>query len=328
MTTKKSLTPFVSLASVRSRLAPSPTGALHLGNVRTFLLTWLHVRSAGGTLVLRVDDLDGPRVKKGAEKDALADLEWLGLDWDAGEGVLVQSERAAVYDAAAQGLLARGLAFPCVCTRSEVETAASAPHGPDGPRYPGTCRGRFPTLEAAERATGRPAALRFLAPPGPVPFDDLLYGREVHDVAEETGDFVIRKSSGTASYQLATVLDDAATGIDLVIRGSDLLPSTSRQLLLPRALGLPTPAYLHLPLVVGPDGRRLAKRHGDTSVRTLRAMGWTAPALVGRIAATAGLCAPDEALTPRALLARYDPRRLGREPVVLDAGAFASPPAR
>ena len=311
---------------MRSRLAPSPTGALHVGNVRTFLLTWLHVRSAGGTLVLRVDDLDGPRVKKGAEKDALADLEWLGLDWDAGEGVLVQSERGAVYDAAAQGLLARGLAFPCVCTRSEVETAASAPHGPDGPRYPGTCRGRFATLEAAERATGRPAALRFLATPGPVPFDDLLYGREVHDVAEETGDFVVRKSNGTAAYQLATVLDDAATGIDLVIRGSDLLPSTSRQILLHRALGLRPPAYLHLPLVVGPDGRRLAKRHGDTSVRTLRAAGWTAPALVGRIAATAGLCTPDEALAPHALLARYDPRRLSKETVVLDGNAFAVPP--
>ena len=311
---------------MRSRLAPSPTGALHVGNVRTFLLTWLHVRAAGGTLVLRVDDLDGPRVKAGAEKDALFDLEWLGLDWDAAEGVLVQSERAAVYDAAADGLLARGLAFPCVCTRSEVETAASAPHGPDGPRYPGTCRGRFASLAEAARATGRPVALRFLVPPGPVPFDDLLFGAEAHDVAEETGDFVIRKSNGTAAYQLATVVDDAASGIDLVIRGSDLLPSTSRQILLQRALGLPTPAYLHLPLVVGPDGRRLAKRHGDTSVRTLRAAGFTAPALVGRIAATAGLCDPGEALTPRALLARYDPRRLTREPVVLDGSAFTPPP--
>jgi len=311
---------------VRSRLAPSPTGALHVGNVRTFLLTWLHVRSARGTLLLRVDDLDGPRVKKGAEKDALFDLAWLGLDWDEGEGVLVQSERAPVYAAAAQDLLARGLAFPCVCTRSEVETAASAPHGPDGPRYPGTCRGRWSTLEDAARATGRPVALRFLVAPGAVPFDDLLFGAVAHDVAEETGDFVIRKSNGTAAYQLATVLDDAASAVDLVIRGSDLLPSTSRQILLQRAMGLQTPAYLHLPLVLGPDGRRLAKRHGDTSVRTLRAAGWTAPALVGRVAATAGLCAPTEALTPRELLARYDPRRLSRETVVLDGSAFALPP--
>jgi len=311
---------------VRSRLAPSPTGALHVGNVRTFLLTWLHVRAAGGTLVLRVDDLDGPRVKKGAEKEALSDLEWLGLDWDEGEGVLVQSERAPVYDVAAHDLLARGLAFPCVCTRSEVETAASAPHGPDGPRYPGTCRGRWPSLEEAARATGRPVALRFLVPPGPVPFDDLLFGAQAHDVAEETGDFVIRKSNGTAAYQLATVIDDAATAVDLVIRGSDLLPSTSRQLLLQRALGLPTPAHLHLPLVVGPDGRRLAKRHGDTSVRTLRAAGFSAPALVGRIAATAGLCGPGDALTPRELLACYDPRRLSRDTVVLDGTAFAAPP--
>ena len=311
---------------MRSRLAPSPTGALHLGNVRTFLLTWIHVRAAGGTLLLRLDDLDGPRVKPGAGKDALADLAWLGLAWDEAEGVLVQSARAAVYDAAADDLLRRGLAYPCVCTRSEVETAASAPHGPDGPRYPGTCRGRFASLGDAARATGRPVALRFVATPGPVPFEDLLFGPQAHDVAEETGDFVIRKSNGTAAYQLATVLDDAASGVDLVIRGSDLLPSTSRQLLLGRALGLAAPAYLHLPLVVGPDGRRLAKRHGDTSVRTLRAAGWTAPALVGRVAATAGLCDPHEAMTPRALLARYDPSRLTREPVVLDGAAFARPP--
>lgn len=310
---------------MRSRLAPSPTGAFHVGNVRTFLLTWLHVRAAGGSLVLRVDDLDGPRVKASATQEGLDDLRWLGLDWDDGLGVLVQSTRGAVYAAAAADLAARGLAYPCVCTRSEVESAASAPHGPDGPRYPGTCRGRFASMEAATAATGRPVALRFVGTRGPVAFVDGLFGPQAFDVADETGDFVIFKSNGTAAYQLATVIDDAASGVDLVIRGADLLPSTARQLLLARALGLASPSYLHLPLVVGPDGRRLAKRHGDTSVRALRAAGWTAPGLIGRIASTAGLCGPLESVSPSALLSRYAPSLLTTSPVVLDATFFSSP---
>lgn len=305
-----------------SRLAPSPTGALHVGNARTFLINWLHVRAAGGTLLLRIDDLDGPRVKQGAATAALEDLRWLGLDWDEAAGVLVQSERAAVYDEAAARLVAAGAAYPCVCTRSEVESAASAPHGPEGPRYPGTCRGRWRTTEEAARATGRPAALRFVVPPGRIAFRDLLFGPQESDPSEETGDFVIRKSNGTAAYQLATVVDDAASGVDLVIRGADLLASTARQILLQRALGLPTPAHLHLPLVVGPDGRRLAKRHGDTSIRTLRATGWTALRIVGWLAASAGLAAAGEEVAPAGLLSRYDAAKLSVEPVTADASMF------
>jgi glutamyl-tRNA synthetase len=310
---------------VRSRLAPSPTGAFHVGNVRTFLLTWLHVRAAGGSLALRVDDLDGPRVKPEATQEGLDDLRWLGLPWDEDLEVLVQSARGAVYAAAAADLVARGLAYPCVCTRREVETAASAPHGPDGPRYPGTCRGRFASAAAAVAATGRPAALRFVVTRGPVAFTDGLFGPQVFDVADETGDFVVFKSNGTAAYQLATVIDDAASGVDLVIRGADLLPSTARQLLLARALGLASPSHLHLPLVVGPDGLRLAKRHGDTSVRALRAAGWSSAGLVGRIASTAGLCGPSDLATPADLLSRYSPSLLTRSPIVLDASFFSRP---
>ncbi len=295
---------------------------MHLGNARTFLLTWLHARALGAEILLRIDDLDGPRVKGGAAEGALLDLRWLGLDWDAHLPVLVQSERADVYDGAAERLVAAGLAFPCVCTRSEVEGAASAPHGPEGPRYPGTCRGRFRTLAEAGAATGRPAALRFLTPAGDVSFDDLLQGPQHMDPGAETGDFPIRKANGTAAYQLATVVDDAATGVDLVIRGDDLLPSTARQILLQRALGLPTPRHLHLPLVVGEDGRRLAKRHGDTRLATLRAEGVRPEAVVAWIARSAGLAGAGEEPSARDLVPRYDPARLPRDRVVLRSDAF------
>jgi len=301
-----------------TRLAPSPTGALHLGNARTFLLTWLHARQAGGTILMRIDDLDGPRVKKGREQQALDDLTWLGLDWDEADATLRQSERASVYDEAIRALLDAGLAYPCVCTRSEIAAAASAPHGPEGPRYPGTCRGRFATPRDAESATGRAPALRFAAPHGEVTFEDQLFGTQTFSPAEETGDFPIRKRDGTAAYQLATVVDDVATGIDLVIRGADLLASTARQIQLIAALRLRVPAYLHLPLVVGPDGRRLAKRHGDTRLAALRGAGWSAHRTVGWLAATAGLAAPGEELAARALVERYDPAGLSAETVVVN----------
>ncbi len=236
--------------------------------------------------------------------------------------MLLQSERGPLYAAAAERLLDRGLAYPCVCTRREVDTASSAPHGTEGPRYPGTCRGLWRTREEAEAATRKPAALRFVTPSGPVAFLDQLYGAQAFDPQEDTGDFVIFRNNGVAAYQLATVIDDAASGVDLVMRAADLLPSTSRQVLLQRALGLPTPAYLHLPLVVGADGHRLAKRHGDTSLRSLREQGLSAPALVGRLASTAGLCRPDEALTPQALLPRYAFERLDTRPVLLDASTY------
>ncbi len=311
---------------MRSRLAPSPTGALHVGNARTFLLNWLHVRAAGGTLLLRIDDLDGPRVKPGGVEAGLRDLRWLGLDWDEGEGVLVQSERARDYDEVADRLLRAGLAFPCVCTRREIEEAASAPHGPGTGAYPGTCDGRFASPAEAAQRGGRPAALRFRPPPGAVEFRDLLRGPQSFDVARETGPFPIRGAGGTTAYQLATVVDDAASGVDLVIRGDDLLPSTARQILLQRALGLRTPQYLHLPLVLGEDGRRLAKRHGDTRLGTLRDEGVSAARLVGFLAWTAGLAARGEEIAARDLIPRYDAERLGSDPIVFRADALLRDP--
>ncbi|MFM8980806.1 MAG: tRNA glutamyl-Q(34) synthetase GluQRS [Planctomycetia bacterium] len=311
---------------MRSRLAPSPTGHLHVGNARTFLLTWLHVRAAGGSLLLRIDDLDTPRVRQEAIAGLLEDLRWLGLAWDEPEAVLRQSQRAGLYAAAAERLRAQGLAYPCTCTRKEVEEAASAPHGAEGPRYPGTCRGRWSTLAEAEAATGKPACLRLVVAAGAERFTDLLYGPQAVDVAAETGDFVIHRNSGVAAYQLATVVDDAASGADLVLRASDLLPSTARQRLLQRALGLPLPATLHLPLVLGEDGRRLAKRHGDTALATLRAQGWTPEELLGRLAWTAGLARHGEAVSLATLLSRYDPARLGSEAVVFRAREWQRAP--
>ncbi|MFN9846178.1 MAG: tRNA glutamyl-Q(34) synthetase GluQRS, partial [Planctomycetota bacterium] len=294
------------------RLAPSPTGALHLGNARTFLLAWLSARSRGGTVLLRIEDIDGPRVKPEATAQTIEDLRWLGLDWDG--DVAVQSTRLDRYRAAADRLVAQGRAYPCVCTRSEIEDAASAPHeaGDDGPVYPGTCRGRFPDLAAARAATGREPALRCRVDVAAVPFDDGFAGAQPGRVR---GDFVVQKRDGGPAYQLAVVVDDAAQGVSEVLRADDLLPSTPRQLLLYDALGLPAPRFLHVPLVVGADGRRLAKRHGDTSLRALRRAGVAREQLVGHLAHLCGLRPRGGRCTPRDLLAGFDLAVVPRGPV-------------
>lgn len=284
------------------RLAPSPTGALHLGNARTFLLAWLSVRSRGGTLLLRIEDIDGPRIKPEAAQQTVEDLCWLGLDWD-GE-IVVQSERRERYAAAAARLVAAGLAYPCVCTRSEIEGAASAPHeaGDDGPVYPGTCRGRFGDLAAAKAASERDAALRFRVEVDAVPFVDAFAGAQPGRVR---GDFVVQKRDLGPAYQLAVVVDDAAQGVTEVVRAADLLPSTPRQLLLYAALGLVPPTFVHVPLVVGVDGLRLAKRHGDTSLRHFRERGVRAEQLVGYLAFLCGLRPRGGRCMPRDLLAAF-----------------------
>lgn len=303
--------------TLRTRLAPSPTGALHLGNARTFLLTWLWARARGAEVVMRVEDLDGPRVKKGAVEEALEDLRWLGLDWD-GE-VLFQSPRAAVYEDALARLRAAGRAYPCVCTRQEIEAAASAPNeGDEGPPYPGTCRGRFASADDAERATGRTPAWRFRVDEAARAFDDGVLGLVTRDLARDGGDFVVAKKTGEAAYQLAVVVDDAAQGVTDVIRGDDLVPSTPRQLLLFEALGLPAPRFAHLPLVRGEDGRRLAKRHGDTRLSHYRALGVRPERVVGLLAAWSGLGAR-AAVAARDLVGDFDLARLPRGDVTFHA---------
>ncbi len=288
------------------RLAPTPSGGLHLGNARTFLIAWLSARSAGGRVLLRIDDLDQARVKPGYVEQALADLRWLGLEWD-GEP-LFQSQRGDAYAVALEKLRAAGMVYPCVCSRREIEMALHAPHaGDEGPSYPGTCRGK------ARQTDGRTPAWRFAADGVTVKFEDGLHGK----CAMEADDFVVFRNDGIAAYQLATVVDDAFQGVTEVVRGDDLLGSTPRQLLLYRALGLPPPRYLHVPLVLDDAGERMAKRRDSTRLAALRESGVDAAQVVGTIAASCGWAKPGERIMPRELIECFDLRVLPHKPVRL-----------
>lgn len=247
------------------RFAPSPTGPLHLGSLVAAVGSWLSARSAGGEWLVRMEDLDGPRVVPGAADEILRALERYGLTWD-GE-VAVQSSRTGLYEEALARLRGAGLAYDCGCTRAEVARAAGAPDVSDpvdggGAVYAGTCRGGL--------APGRAArAVRFRVPEGPVAFADRVRGRIEEEVARAVGDFVVRRADGPFAYQLAVVVDDGVQGVTEVVRGGDLLSSTARQIALQRALGLPVPGYAHLPLVLGPDGKKLGKRDGALPLETL-----------------------------------------------------------
>jgi glutamyl-tRNA synthetase len=251
---------------VSGRFAPSPTGTLHLGNLRTAVLAWLFARSAGSEFLVRMEDLDTGRVRPGAAAEQLADLAAIGLDWDG--DVVYQSARLGLYEEAIEALRDSGRIYECFCTRAEIRTAASAPHGPlpEG-AYPGTCLHLSAAELAAKRASGRPPALRVRADAERVTFGDRLHGPQEGVV----DDFVVQRNDGAPAYNLAVVVDDAAQGIGEVVRGDDLLDSTPRQLFLARALGLPEPRHAHVPLVLGPDGARLAKRHGDVTLREVPA---------------------------------------------------------
>jgi glutamyl-tRNA synthetase len=279
------------------RFAPSPTGTLHLGNLRTALLAWLFARSAGARFLVRMEDLDAARVRPAVAEEQLGDLAAIGLDWD-GE-VVYQSARLDAYAAALERLRGSGLLYECFCTRAEIREAASAPHGPlpEG-AYPGTCLRLSAAQLAARRAAGRPPALRVRADGAVVAFEDRLMGR-VEGVVD---DFVVRRNDGAPAYNLAVVVDDAEQGLGEVVRGADLVDSTPRQLWLARALGLPAPGFAHVPLVLGPDGARLAKRHGDVTLREV-----PAPKAVAWMARSLGFSG---ARTARELLATFDPARL------------------
>jgi len=310
---EKPVTPYVG------RLAPSPTGALHLGNVRTFMIAWLRARSLGGKVILRTEDLDHPKDKPGAARQAIEDLKWLGFDWDE---EYVQSERKDLYRAARDILLEKGLFYPCVCSRRDVENVQSAPHAGEQLWYPGTCRGRFASWR--EAATVHPPCWRFRVPDdAPVAFDDVFAGHYEQDVSKVLGDFPVSRDEGGAGYTLAVVVDDLAMGVTEVVRGDDLLAATPAQILIAQALKGDRPSYCHVPLVVGPDGKRLAKRHGDTRVASYREAGMKPESLIGLLAASCGWCEKGEAVALADLLPRFSLATVPRAPLVV--GSFGSP---
>lgn len=295
----------VRVVEVRGRYAPSPTGRLHLGNARTALLAWLQVRALAGRFVLRVEDLDPGRSRREHETRQLLDLRWLGLHWDEGPDTggahapYRQSQRADAYE----GALGRLSTYPCTCTRRELREATLAPHGAE-PIYAGTCRD-------GPRHPERPASARWRVPAGVVQIDDAVVGELAQDVAAEVGDFVLRRGDGAWAYQLACVVDDADMRITHVLRGADLLDSTPRQVLLQRALGLFTPAYAHVPLVLGPDGEKLSKRHGAPDLSALREGGADPARVVAELARSAGLLSAGVArVTPRELVDDFELSRV------------------
>lgn len=303
-----------------TRLAPSPTGALHLGNARTFLVNWAMARRLGWRIVLRIEDLDGPRVKPGAIEGVIDTLRWLGMDWD--EGPTVQSHDLAPYVDAMRAMARRAMVYPCELTRTQIEAAASAPHDAPAASEDGASPGhesRFPAeLRPAliARAFDHPETnWRFATPPDSVEFVDGFAEPQRRSPAATIGDFVLWTKRAQPAYQLAVVVDDHRQGVTHIVRGDDLLDSAARQLLLYRALGLsPEPTYFHLPLVIGPDGRRLAKRHGDTRIDHFRAGGASAERVIALIARWCGVGAA-EAMTAQSFAERLDPASIPRSPV-------------
>ena len=329
------------------RLAPSPTGALHLGNVRTFMIAWLRARSQGGKVIFRMEDLDHPKDKPGAAAQAVEDLRWLGFDWDE---EYVQSERIDCYRQALEFLRNQTIeqsnnqtipqVYPCVCSRRDVEAAQSAPHAGEQLYYPGTCRGRFKSWGEAfdfkHRVTesqrgGSPCLCasvfkpcwRFKVPENAVvSFVDAFAGHCEQDVSKTLGDFPLARDEFGAGYTLACTVDDLLMGVTEVVRGDDLLAATPAQILLARALSKAVgcsrlPSYCHVPLVVGKDGRRLAKRHGDTRIATYRGAGKSPEEILGFLAASCGWAEPGEHVSLAALVPRFDLGTIPHSPFMI-----------
>lgn len=298
------------------RFAPSPSGRMHLGNVLAALLAWLSVRSMGGTMVLRIEDLDPARCRAEYAEQLKRDLLWLGLDWDVEQ--TPQSRRTDAYRAQFDRLQAMGLIYPCYCSRNEL-LAASAPHASDGQAvYAGSCRYLTPAARAQKR---KAPSYRVLVPDEIVSFTDGLQGKYSENLARDCGDFIVRRADGVYAYQLAVVTDDAEAGVTQVVRGRDLLSSVPRQLYLQRTLGFSHPEYYHVPLLLAADGRRLSKRERDLDLGALRER-FTPQALIGRLAYVLGLRPSPEEVSARELAAEFDWQRVRKENVIMDAPLF------
>lgn len=298
---------------IRGRLAPSPTGYLHLGNAWAFLLAWLSARATGGTIVLRMEDIDPERSQPEYHTAILEDLSWLGLDWDYGPnadpklGPYSQSERGDIYAAILELLDKAGLTYPCFCSRKELRMLATAPHiGDTGAPYPGTCRNL--TQEQCEErlACGRHACVRLRCSQEPITFIDAIQGAQHFLLSQCGGDFALRRSDGVVAYQLAVTADDALMGITQVVRGRDILPSTPRQIALLQILGYTPPQYAHLPLLLDAQGDRMAKRHKSIALRALRRMGAEPQRVIGLLGHKAGILAQRQPALPQDLLPAFD----------------------
>ena len=304
------------MSAVTGRFAPSPSGRMHLGNVWACLLAWLAARSAGGRMVLRLEDLDPDRCTQAWCDQVMRDLEWLGLDWD--NEPVYQSRRTPAYEAAFRQLEEKRLVYPCFCTRAE-RMAASAPHRSDGQAvYDGRCR-RLTAEQREDLARQRNPAWRLAVPDRASSFRDLLQGMYEENLLRDCGDFILRRSDGVYAYQLAVVVDDAEMGVTQVVRGSDLLSSPPRQIWLQERLNLPHPQYGHVPLLLAPDGRRLAKRDRDQELGQLQSR-FTAPQIVGTLAHAAGLLDREEEVAPEELLPLFRWDKLPRKDLTLSIG--------
>jgi len=299
---------------VKGRYAPSPTGLIHVGNARTALAAWLSVRSQGGIFVWRLEDIDGPRVIPGMAEAAMEDLAWLGLDWD--EGPYVQSERSAFYEEALARLAAAGRLFPCRRSRKDLQSIASAPHGPEGSApYPAAFRPERLDTDWFEQVSD--AAIRFKVHEQPVEWIDRVYGRQAERVDQTVGDFVLKRRDGLYAYQLAVVVDDLLMGIDEVVRGADLLDSTARQIQLIEALGGTPPAYAHVPLVVNAQGEKLSKRDAGLTLRSLREAGMRPEELAGYLGWSLGILNKAESCAAAELAPLFTWEKVRRETWVL-----------
>ncbi|MDB5353266.1 MAG: gltX2 [Planctomycetota bacterium] len=314
--------------TIVGRLAPSPTGGLHIGHARTFLVAWLAARSAGGRIILRIEDIDASRARPESIEASIADLRWLGLDWDEGPDVggpnapYLQSMRKLNYQAALDRLKAQERVYPCTCSRAEIARASSAPHpGEEGTSYLGTCAYR--RAADAESLSGRSFCWRFRVPFGQIWWDDLVRGMIAGAPHANGGDFIVGRSSGEPAYQLAVVCDDAAMGVNQVVRGDDLISSTPRQILLYLALGLPEPEFGHVPLVLDADGQRLAKRDGSIKLAALRDSGVDPGRLVAILANSCGLAVSRERIRPDALIQAFLFEGIPKAPWIVEmAGSY------
>lgn len=302
-------------SKVRGRLAPSPSGRMHLGNAFSALIAWLCVRSAGGELVLRLEDLDRERCRSEYSDTLMEDLRWLGLCWDISGEDYFQSRRDEIYRAHLEKLEKQGLIYPCFCSRAE-RLAASAPHAADGRViYSGACR-QLSEAERAERMSVREAAMRLMLPDETVTFSDGVFGEFSMNLARDCGDIILRRSDGVFAYQLAVVTDDALMGINQVVRGRDLLDSTPVQIHLHRLLGFAPPDFLHVPLLLAPDGKRLAKRERHLDMGALQER-FHPQELVGLLAHLAGILPEPESASPEELISYFSADMIPKHDIYL-----------